>query len=152
MTLQKTIGSRRGRDLGKELDENSHLYQKSLRENSDINPTSHPLVELLPSHLADISTLSQQRKTNYRQHINKLVGIVFDKSQGKIERAVEQGRKRPLAGDASRDKNNRYQLNKLICQNCKGRCCLNAGDESYIQQETIRRYTRLYPAAISRAS
>ncbi len=48
MTLQKTIASSRGSDLAKELDENSRLYQKILRENAGINQKSHHLVELAP--------------------------------------------------------------------------------------------------------
>ena len=67
---------------------------------------------------------------------------VIDEPQGKIERYKKQ----PASADASCDKNNLDQLNKLIYQVCKGRRCLNAGDDSYLQLETIRRYARLYPA------
>jgi len=70
------------------------------------------------------------------------VDSVIDEPQGKIERYKKQ----PASADASCDKNNLDQLNKLIYQVCKGRRCLNAGDDSYLQLETIRRYARLYPA------
>lgn len=128
---------RRGADLQQELEDNNRLYQASLREITGVNKESHPLVELASFSLPEITQLSKQRIKYYLQHLENLINLVFEDKERLRDVIFTKG--------ASHIPAKVTQLNEKICTKCKGRCCLNAGDESYLQVATIRHYVALNP-------
>jgi len=128
-----------------ESEENPWGHQETLQEITDINHNSHPLVELSAFKLAEISTLPKQRKERYSQHITKLIKTVFEDINNGNNSIPIKDDKHPALNIPSLDTQKMDYLNQQICKACQGRCCLNAGDHSYLQVETIKRYATQHP-------
>lgn len=136
---------KRGSELQQEEIENQLLYQKSLKKFPDINSKTYPLVVLSSYHLPKTTPLSTIRKDIYLQHIWQLIeAVVEDIQSGKNVIPIDNAQY-PPSNRGSLDEEKMDALNEMICIECKGRCCLNGGDNAYLDTKTIKRYMMQQP-------
>jgi len=127
-------------NLMQEEEENFLLYQKKLEKLPELNQNRHPLVVLNPVALGETQVLSEERKYRYLQHVRQLIVEVAEDIQSKKNTIPVNDPCYPPLNMPILDEEKRRVFNEIICEKCKGACCLNGGDTAFLQTETIKRY------------
>jgi len=96
--------------------------------------SSYPLL-VLPSGPHGFEQLSQQRRQQYREHLD---AIIAEATSGEADDAATS-RDKSIAEDPV------APLAAQLCALCRGGCCSIGGDKAFLTAATIRRLLRLRP-------
>ena len=136
----------RRRQRREQLAERQRLLERSARDATEHEsireavsreerlPASHYPLVVLPSGPHGLEVLSQDRRAQYREHLEAIVAEAVGAATHDAEttRATSQG------GDS-------MPLAEQLCTRCGGGCCSQGGEKAYLSAATIRRFMQMHP-------
>lgn len=138
------VASDRSLAFQRQEQENQLIYKKNLEKFTNLTEKKYPLVVLASFNPGEIVELPEQRKQKYLAHIRQLLQDISE--QFPMQHAMPSSDSETNVLNAfSLEKEKMSALNGMICEECKGRCCVNGGDTALLQKETLMRYMNQNP-------
>jgi hypothetical protein len=129
-----------------DAEDNRRILEAVRRE---IQPDGHLVVLAIPSGLANVVPMPEERRERYREHLEAAIeeAVTFPDTDTMPENRDSAARTRSLESEAFlRERPTLTGRTDHICGMCKGGCCTTGREHAFISPFTVRRMLDADPA------
>jgi len=131
----------------RECRENQTILQIVLDNKPHLSKDNTPVLTL-PKGLSRLVSLSEQRRNNYAEHLDKIIRQAIgnmESSEVEIDQHLDIREKLQNVEQQFKENPALRTISDNLCTMCKGGCCTSGRDHAYLSAITIRRYLDTNP-------